>query len=81
MTRNLAKAEALQGAVIRGFAKKGVQARILPEGILNELANASADVLEEEAAADPDFARVLESQRAFSADYAIWQRLAYPSRP
>jgi TRAP-type mannitol/chloroaromatic compound transport system substrate-binding protein len=76
--RNLARGEALQGAVLRNFEKKGVSARLLPEAVLEELERASDKLLEEEAAADADFARVLASQRAFSTEYALWRRIAYP---
>jgi TRAP-type mannitol/chloroaromatic compound transport system substrate-binding protein len=76
--RNLARAEALQGAVLRGFESKGVSARSLPESVLTDLERESEILLAKEAAADPDFARVLASQRAFSADYNRWRRIAYP---
>ena len=39
----------------------------------------SERVLEEEAAADADFARVLASQRAFAAEHDRWRALAYPA--
>ncbi|MDZ7747562.1 MAG: hypothetical protein U5K43_00925 [Halofilum sp. (in: g-proteobacteria)] len=35
------------------------------------------EVLAEEAANDEDFARVLESQQEFQADYAVWGKRAY----
>ena len=79
--RNLAKAEATQGPVIASFAERGVETRTLSPELLNTLEKASADVLEEEAAADPDFARVLEHQRAFRSQYARWRALAYPVQP
>jgi len=78
--RNLAHAESLQGRVLAQLPERGVTARLLPDSVLEALAQASAEVIEAEAAADPDFARVLASQRAFSADYAHWRRFAYPSR-
>ena len=77
--RNLANAEAAQGPVIAGLEKKGVETRTLSPELLRSLAMAVAEVLEEEAAADLDFARVLEHQRAFRARYARWRDLAYPS--
>jgi TRAP-type mannitol/chloroaromatic compound transport system substrate-binding protein len=75
--RNLSRAEALQGAVLKGFPDKGVSARTLPDAILAELRRVSDQVLADEAAGDADFARVLASQRAFSLDYAYWKKLAY----
>lgn len=80
VTRNLARAEALQGSVIAGYAEKGISARRLPLNLLEELRRVTLEVLEEEARNDRHFARVLESQRAFQADYVHWKRLAYLPR-
>ena len=80
VTRNLAQAEALQGAVIEGFAEIGVSAEILPEPLLRELNKVSDQILEEEAAKDPDFAEILASQRAFRKQYAQWKSRAYLPR-
>ena len=76
--RNLARAEATQSPVLEQMSDRGVETRLLPPSILEALAQASAEVLAEEAAADADFARVLAAQRAFSAGYARWQDIAYP---
>jgi TRAP-type mannitol/chloroaromatic compound transport system substrate-binding protein len=78
--RNLAHAESLQGPVLRQFPERGVTARLLPASVLDALERASHEVIDAEAAADADFARVLESQRAFSADYDHWRRFAYIQR-
>jgi len=78
--RNLARGESLQGPILRQFPERGVTARMLPGSVLDALARASAEVIDAEAAADADFARVLESQRAFSADYDYWRRFAYIRR-
>jgi TRAP-type mannitol/chloroaromatic compound transport system substrate-binding protein len=76
--RNLANAEATQGGVLVDFAARGVQTRSLSPALLQALEQATQEVLAEEAAADPDFARILEHQRAFQAEYALWRQLAYP---
>jgi TRAP-type mannitol/chloroaromatic compound transport system substrate-binding protein len=78
--RNLARAEALQGAVLRDFEQRGVSTLLLPDDVLADLERASDTLLSEEAAANADFGRVLESQRSFSADYARWRRIAYLRR-
>jgi len=78
--RNLARAEALQGAVLLDLAERGVEVKLLPDVILEELARVSAELLDEEAERDEDFARVLASQQAFSAEYAGWKHIAYPPR-
>ena len=80
VARNLARSEALQGPVIAGFPAEGVSARRLPMPLLEELRRVTEAVLDEEAAADAEFAELLAHQRAFSADYAHWKRLAYLPR-
>lgn len=80
VTRMLAASEAQQGAVLAGFPDLGVTASRLPDAILRELQSLTTQVLDEEAAADPDFARILKSQREFSRTYAPWKRLAYLPR-
>ena len=80
VTRNLAKAEAVQGPIIAGFAEKGVTANYLPEEVLRELNRLSDEVMAEESANDADFKRIYESQNAFRADYAHWKRFAYLPR-
>jgi TRAP-type mannitol/chloroaromatic compound transport system substrate-binding protein len=79
--RNLANAEATQGPVIADLQAAGVETRTLSPELLDLLRSAAAEVLEEEAAADADFARVLRHQRAFQRSYARWRELAYPSQP
>jgi len=78
VTRNLARAEALQPPVIARYEAQGVTLEILEPEILAALAQASEEVLAEEAAGDADFARVLSSQRSFQRDYARWRNIAYP---
>jgi TRAP-type mannitol/chloroaromatic compound transport system substrate-binding protein len=77
--RNLSIAEAAQGPVLADLERAGVEIRTLSPELLDVLAAAAAEVLEEEAAADADFARVLSHQRAFRASYARWRELAYPA--
>ena len=79
--RNLANAEATQGPVIADLQAAGVETRTLSPELLDLLRSAVDEVLEEEAAADADFARVLRHQRDFQASYARWRELAYPSQP
>jgi TRAP-type mannitol/chloroaromatic compound transport system substrate-binding protein len=77
---SLSKSEAGQGAIIRDFPDNGITALILPEPILRELYAVTQQVLDEEAARDEDFARVLESQRAFTEDYDYWKQYGYLPR-
>ena len=78
--RNFAEAEAAQGAVLADFERRGVTTRSLAPELLGAIEAAVAEVLEETAARDALFARVLADQRAFHAEYDRWQRLAYPPR-
>ena len=78
--RNLARSEALQGAIIAGFPAVGVSAETLPTDVLRELERITNQVLEEEAAKDTDFREILASQRAFRTDYAHWKSRAYLPR-
>jgi TRAP-type mannitol/chloroaromatic compound transport system substrate-binding protein len=78
VTRNLARAEALQAPILRSYEEKGVITEILDEKILAALARESDAVLAEEARKDPDFSRVLASQQDFQREYARWKNIAYP---
>ncbi len=80
VTRNLAASEAWQGEIIAGFEDIGVTATTLSDEVLFELRAVSEQVLAEEAANDEDFARVYESQQAFTENYAYWKRLGYLPR-
>jgi len=77
--RNLAQAEAAQGRVIVELNERNVETRTLSPELITALEGAVASVLEEEAAADADFARVLAHQVAFRERYARWRDLAYPT--
>ena len=80
ISRNLAHGEAIQGEVLRQFREKGVQVESLPEDVLRELQRVSGEILDEQAAINEDFRRVLESQRAFSASYQGWKQLGFLPR-
>ena len=78
--RNLAHGEAIQAPILAGFPDKGVKAAALPLPLLRDLSRVTAEVMKEEAAADPWFQRVYESQEKFAAEYQAWKRLAYLPR-
>lgn len=78
--RTIATAEAVQGPALAQIKARGVALRRLPETVLRELREATDKVLNEVAAADLGFRRVLESQRAFRAAHAEWKRLGYLPR-
>jgi TRAP-type mannitol/chloroaromatic compound transport system substrate-binding protein len=80
VTRNLAKGEAIQGAVIASFKGKGVTTKQLPLEVLRELEKLTAQVMEEQSAKDPLFKKVYDSQKAFLASYRNWKSLAFLPR-
>ena len=75
--RHLGMTESMQGEIIKGFPDIGVTAMETPIEILRELKEHADKVLDEDAAKDADFARVLASQRAFKENHDFWRRLAY----
>ena len=77
---SLALGEALQGEVIERFRANGVKLRSLSEPILRELSRTTDRVLELQRKKNSDFARVLDSQRAFSKRYSSWKRLGFLPR-
>ena len=80
VARALSEGEAVQGDIIKNFPADGISAETLPDDILQELRKVAVEVLDEEAANDPHFARILESQRAFSETYGYWKRKGYLPR-
>ena len=80
VANSLSEGEAVQGEIIRGFPDEGISAESLPIELLEELRVVANEVLDEEADKDAHFARILESQRAFSATYAYWKTKGYLPR-
>jgi TRAP-type mannitol/chloroaromatic compound transport system substrate-binding protein len=80
VTVALAKAEALQGPTIKRFEANGVKAGKLSDDVLHALKKATDEVIAEEAAKNEQFKKVLESQKAFDADYQVWKSKGYLPR-
>jgi TRAP-type mannitol/chloroaromatic compound transport system substrate-binding protein len=80
VTMAIAKAEALQGAVLAKFEKEGVKARQFNKTMLDAFAKASKEVLAEEAAKDAMFKKVLDSMTAFQKQNEQWHHLGYLPR-
>lgn len=78
--RGLSKGEHVQPGALKHIAEKGVQAKVLPEAVLKQLEKATEEVLAEEAAKDPDFKRIYESQRAYESSMKEWKKRAYLPR-
>ena len=77
---SMSESEAIQGHAIQAFEAEGVSALTLPDEILLELREVANEVLDEEAASDPQFAEILASQRAFSEVYRHWKTKGYLPR-
>ena len=81
VTHAIAKAEALQGPVLTKFTEElGVTAKRLPDDVLRALQAATDKVLADEAAKDPMFKKVLDSQLAFQQSHEPWKQLGYLPR-
>jgi len=76
----MARAEALQGAVLAKLRAEGVTVARLPDDVLRELQAKTNEVLNEQAARDADFKRVLDSMRRFRAEHKAWKELGYLPR-
>ena len=73
----LLEGEALQVPALLELKEKGVQIHRWSDEILAALEEAWNAHVEEEIAANPDFARVWESYSSFREDYSIWRELGY----
>jgi TRAP-type mannitol/chloroaromatic compound transport system substrate-binding protein len=80
VTRAFSEGEAVQGGIIRNFPADGITAVTLPDEILLELRKVATEVLDEEAANDEHFAKILASQRELSETYGYWKRKGYLPR-
>ncbi|UQG56178.1 MULTISPECIES: TRAP transporter substrate-binding protein [unclassified Marinobacter] len=75
-----AESEWAQPTALRDYQKEGVNAITLPEPVLRELQKVTNEVLDEIAAGDDMFNRVLTSQRNFMEHHSIWHNKGYLAR-
>jgi len=73
----IAEGEAIQIEALQNIENEGVTIHEWPDEILAQLEDAWLEVVEEESAADEDFARVWESLSTFRQNYAQWRELGY----
>jgi TRAP-type mannitol/chloroaromatic compound transport system substrate-binding protein len=78
--KGFAESEWAQPTALAAYQQEGVKPQVLPEPVLRELQRASNEVLDEMAAQDPMFKRVLSSQREFMAQHATWHGMGYLPR-
>ncbi|HMR36677.1 TRAP transporter substrate-binding protein [uncultured Paracoccus sp.] len=80
VTYAIARAEALQGAVLASFEENGVVATRLPDEVLQTFRDATEVVMARESEADPMFAKVYGSMKAFQASNTAWHSRGYLPR-
>lgn len=78
--KGFAQSEWAQPTALRDYQKEGVKAQVLPEEVLRELQKVTDKVLDDIAAKDPMFKRVLSSQRDFMKHHSIWHGMGYLPR-
>ncbi len=76
----LAKAEALQGAVLNEFAEEGVNLRQYDAEMLAAFEDATDDVMARYSEQDEMFGRIYSSMKAFQAEHATWKKYGYLPR-
>jgi TRAP-type mannitol/chloroaromatic compound transport system substrate-binding protein len=79
-TYSIARAEALQGAVIGRFEERGVSVRAYSDEMIAGFWEATQRVMERRSASDANFARVYASMMDFQAENRTWTELGYLPR-
>ena len=77
VARMFAEGEALQFKAMQENQEKGVQIHRWPDETLAKFEEAWKQVAQEEAAGNPDSAKIWESYSKFRDDYAIWRENGY----
>ncbi len=73
----IAEGEALQWQAMQEMRAEGVELRRWPAEILVAFEDAWLDIVDEQAAANPNFARVWESYDNFRQNYEIWKHFSF----
>lgn len=76
----LARAEALQGAVLARFQKQGVNLMQYSDEILGAFKEATDRVMARRSAGDPLWAKVYNSMKTFQAEHSVWKEYGYLPR-
>lgn len=76
MVRNLAKGETYETAAMEAFRRDGVTLHYWSTPILEELSRKTDEVMAEEAANDPGFAKAWESLKRYRETHRDWARLS-----
>lgn len=76
----IARAEALQGAVLKRFEERGTNIRVYKDEMLSGFYDATRKVLERHAARDEMFGKVYASMMAFQDEHRPWREQGYLPR-
>lgn len=77
MREMIARGEAAQWSAMQQLQSEGVELRRWPPEILVSFENAWLEIVEEESARNPNFARVYQSYSSFRENYAIWRHFSF----
>jgi len=80
VSMSLAKAEALQGAVLKRFEEQGVNLTVFPDEMLDAFWEATQTVMARRSEQDEMFGRVYASMIEFQKEHAPWKALGYLPR-
>ena len=80
MAYSIARAEALQGAVLKEFEEQGVQVRTYDDDMLRAFHEATKTVMERKSAENEMFGKVYESMMEFQRELAPWKEKGYLPR-
>lgn len=79
-TLSIAKAEALQGAVLADFKNKGVELHQYSPEILMAFEEATQKVMARRSASDQTFGDIYASMKAFQKEHSAWKKYGYLPR-
>ena len=79
-TLSIAKAEAMQGAVLSDFEEKGVQLHQYSPEILMAFEEATQKVMARRSASDKAFGDIYASMKAFQKEHSSWKKFGYLPR-
>jgi TRAP-type mannitol/chloroaromatic compound transport system substrate-binding protein len=77
MLYNYIEGESVQGKALKEIQGKGVTLHYWPKEILDTYRKAWGEVIEEQKAKSPEFAKVWASLSAFREDYKVWREYGY----
>jgi TRAP-type mannitol/chloroaromatic compound transport system substrate-binding protein len=77
MLHNYAEGEAVQGKALKEIQAKGVTIHYWPKEVLDAYRKAWAEVIEEQKAKSPEFAKTWASLAKFRDEYKVWREHGY----